>query len=427
MDKRSTTPVFNTKIKVIDAIMGTGKTSYAIQLMNEAPVDMHFIYVTPYLDEVLRIQQSVTCREFKQPTVGHGEETKLKSLKKLIAEGADIATTHELFSRADKELMELLEWNNYTLILDEVMEVISLVQGMKKDDFKVLMDSNLIEITPYNKVIWKADPKLDTQYNKIRDYALTGNLFCSNNTAFVWNFPAKVFKLFNEVYVLTYLFEGQLQKYYYDMHFIKYEYFGVVKDEAGRYSLIPKSEVVEDRTSFKNLINIYEGKLNDVGSRKTALSSSWFTNPYNKENVNTLRKNLKNYFTHITKSTSDNFMWTCYKEFANKLKGKGYIAGTSKKDQEKNVVGCYTPFNLRATNNYRHKTNLAYCLNRYMNPLEANFFKQYNVTVDQDLLALSDLLQWLYRSAIRDGQAINLYIPSSRMRKLLQAWLNNEI
>ncbi len=298
---------------------------------------------------------------------------------------------------------------------------------MKRDDFKVLMDSKLIEITSYNKVIWKADPKLDTQYNKIRDYALTDNLFCSNNTAFVWNFPAKVFKQFKEVYILTYMFDGQLQKYYYDLHFIKYDYYGIVRDEAGRYSLTPKSEVEEDRAYFKRLINIYEGKLNDVGNKKTSLSSSWFTNAYNKDNVSTLRKNLKNYFANITQSSSDAFMWTCYSEFTGKLKGNGYSTGTSKKDQEKHIIGCYTPFNIRATNDYRHKTNMAYCVNRYMNPLEANFFTQYNVTVDQDLLALSDLLQWLYRSAIREGQAINLYIPSSRMRQLLRAWLDNEI
>lgn len=419
--------IFDINIKIVDSIMGKGKTSYAIQMMNEAPMDRHYIFVTPFIKEIDRIKAAVTDRTFKSPTVDKEHNTKMDSLKRLISEGADIAATHELFSRADDELMELLEWNNYTLILDEVMEVISLVQGMKRDDFKVLMDSNLIEITSYNKVIWKADPKLDTQYNKIRDFALTDNLFCSNNTAFVWNFPAKVFKLFEEVYVLTYMFDGQLQKYYYDLHFIKYDYYGVVRDNTGRYSLIPKSEVVEDRAMFKDIITIYEGKLNDVGNKKTSLSSSWFTNAYNKDNVITLRKNLKNYFTNITQSSSNAFMWTCYGEFSGKLKGNGYSTGTSKIDQDKHIIGCYTPFNIRATNDYIHKTNMAYCVNRYLNPLESNFFTQYNVTVDQDLLALSDLLQWLYRSAIREGQAINLYIPSSRMRELLKAWLDNEI
>jgi len=39
------------------------------------------------------------------------------------------------------------------------------------------------------------------------------------------------------------------------------------------------------------------------------------------------------------------------------------------------------------------------------------------------MFATSELLQWIRRSAIRNGQIVNLYIPSSRMRKLLTAWL----
>jgi len=39
---------------------------------------------------------------------------------------------------------------------------------------------------------------------------------------------------------------------------------------------------------------------------------------------------------------------------------------------------------------------------------------------------LSELIQWVWRSAIRDGNSINIYIPSSRMRNLFIEWLNNE-
>ncbi|HEY2491336.1 MAG TPA: hypothetical protein VGI33_00130 [Paenibacillus sp.] len=51
----------------------------------------------------------------------------------------------------------------------------------------------------------------------------------------------------------------------------------------------------------------------------------------------------------------------------------------------------------------------------------------HNVTVNEEMLALSDLLQWLFRSAIRDGQPVKIYVPSRRMRILLQRWLDNEI
>ena len=84
------------------------------------------------------------------------------------------------------------------------------------------------------------------------------------------------------------------------------------------------------------------------------------------------------------------------------------------------------PCNTRATNEYKNCFNLAYCCNRYISPDYINYFQTHNVNVDENLFALSELLQWIWRSAIREGKSINLYIPSSRMRNLLTNWLNNE-
>lgn len=126
-------------VTVIDAMMGTGKTSYAIQLMREAEIDQKFIFVTPFLDEVQRIKREVSNRDFKEPDAGHGSGTKLQSLKRLIDNGEDIATTHSLFAMADDELYELLKYGKYTLIMDEVMTVISVLQ-VKQGDVKKWCD-----------------------------------------------------------------------------------------------------------------------------------------------------------------------------------------------------------------------------------------------------------------------------------------------
>jgi len=62
-----------------------------------------------------------------------------------------------------------------------------------------------------------------------------------------------------------------------------------------------------------------------------------------------------------------------------------------------------------------------------MNPIEKHFFHQHDVLIDEDLLALSDLLQWIFRSAVREGKPVQIYVPSRRMRTLLIKWLNNEL
>ena len=45
----------------------------------------------------------------------------------------------------------------------------------------------------------------------------------------------------------------------------------------------------------------------------------------------------------------------------------------------------------------------------------------------KDLYALSEMLQWIWRSRIRNGQDINIYIVSKRMRRLLNQWLSGEL
>jgi hypothetical protein len=52
-------------IKVIDAICGAGKTSYAIQYMNEN-LDKLFVYVTPFLKEIERVK-SQTFLDIVEP------------------------------------------------------------------------------------------------------------------------------------------------------------------------------------------------------------------------------------------------------------------------------------------------------------------------------------------------------------------------
>ena len=93
------------------------------------------------------------------------------------------------------------------------------------------------------------------------------------------------------------------------------------------------------------------------------------------------------------------------------LGGKGYTRG---------FVACTA----RATNDYKHKTNCAYLLNRFLNPMESGFFTDKGITVDEDVWALGELIQWLFRSSVRDDKEIKLYIPSKRMRNLLIEWLD---
>ena len=126
-----------------------------------------------------------------------------------------------------------------------------------------------------------------------------------------------------------------------------------------------------------------------------------------------LKNNMRNYFSNILKAKEGTILWTTYKDYKGKLKGAGNSNG---------FIAC----NVRATNNHSETYNLAYMLNRYLHPHIVNFFRQNDIVVDQDLYALSELVQWIWRSRIRNRQPINIYIPSMRMRELLTDWLDGK-
>ncbi|MGG1630066.1 hypothetical protein [Rossellomorea sp. NRS-1567] len=400
-------------INVVDSIMGSGKTSWAIQHMQEANTEERFIYITPFLSEVQRVKTSVTSRKFVEPT--NNGKGKLENLKKLILNERDIVSTHALFQNADEEIIDLLKVSNYTLILDEVMNVIEEFK-LNKDDFKLLMNSDMVFVEEETGVIrWNEDSEYQhTKYNEIKTLSKTENLIYFENTILFWSFPVSVFKAFKEVYILTYLFQAQEQKYYYDMYHLSYTYKAVQKVND-KYVLVDhESKEPYDKSLLKSLINIYEGKLNDIGSQPYTLSKSWYDKDKNASLVEKMKKNLYSYFRNNVKTPTPVNMWTCFKDHQSELKGKGYTKG-------------FVSHNARATNDFKDKQSLAYVINRFMHPYKSKFFKSRGVQVNEEMYALSELIQWIWRSRIRERQEINIYIPSARMRSLLLNYLESEL
>ena len=66
---------------------------------------------------------------------------------------------------------------------------------------------------------------------------------------------------------------------------------------------------------------------------------------------------------------------------------------------------------------------MAYCLNKYINSVVKTFFDSKGIQTDEDTYAVSEMLQFIWRSAVREGNEIWVYIPSSRMRQLLKDWI----
>lgn len=416
------------KITIIDAICGAGKTQYAIQMMNEADtIEDKFIYITPFLSEVDRVRKNVTTKKFYEPSEKLGKGSKYNHFKELLLQGKNIVSTHSLFTNINIDILETIKYNNYTLILDEVIDVTDNITISNKD-WEMLTTQKLLEVEEEtNKILW-LDSTYEGKFNNIKQLADSNNLYLhtrssstGNRTLLVWTFPVEIFKAFSKVYNLTYMFDGQIQKYYFDMYNVKYEYKSVHKLNDSRYELIDYDKTLDNREKYKQLIKIYEGSLNAIGEDHYSLSKGWLDKALKNENISILKNNTINYFTNIMKSKSKFNIWTTLKGNEDKrdkirlaLAGNGYTRG-------------FVSVNSRATNEYIDKNCCAYLVNRFLNPLDKGFFEDKNIRIDEDLWSVSELLQWLFRSSIRKNESINLYIPSSRMRGLLYNWLNYDI
>ena len=80
----------------------------------------------------------------------------------------------------------------------------------------------------------------------------------------------------------------------------------------------------------------------------------------------------------------------------------------------------------KATNMYATTSVVAFTANLFTHPFIDQLLMKRNVVVDAQKFALSEMIQWIYRSRIRNGESIVVYVPSKRMRNLLERWLNGE-
>lgn len=400
-----------TKINVIDALMGKGKTSWAIQCMNEAEKDEKFIFITLFLDEVDRIKNGVTSREMTSPENKKG--TKKKDFKQLLAMEKNIVTTHALFKKIDTETIDLIRMGKYTLILDEAMDVLDEIK-VTGADYDTLFDKYMEynKETSVCKWVYEGYSGLFEQYQRMAE---TGNLLHFGKKLLFWTFPVQNFLAFDNVYVLTYLFDGQILRYYYDMHKVVYTKLGI-ENVGGRYTLTEYNGLSEqDRAILKGLIHIHESSWNDVG-RSRGKGSPLSTNYLGKAGdivLNKIGNTALQFYRTTTRELdvgSEAVMWTCVEDFRNKLGKKGF------KKQ-------FIAINAKATNQYQDKAICIYLSNIFMRPPVLQIFRTRGIKVNEELYALSELLQWLFRSRIRKGEYVELFMPSDRMRRILQEYL----
>ena len=379
------------ELKIIDSIMGSGKSTTAINLINSNR-SRRWIYVTPYLTETSRICEACSLQ---QPS---DDQTKTTGLKILLRKKKSAVITHALFRLFDDEIRSLIASGEYSIIIDETLDVISPL-GLSSYDTEDV-SANYLTGEPLR---WRADRSDYTgRFEDVKRAADSGLLHGTGSGDLMVMLPIENFTIFNEVYILTYLFDSSVMRYYFDLNGIEREHL-----------------VEQSPTDYAGLINIVDDrKMVDAYSDRFALSMSWYRRA-SAEDLEELRRRTINYFRNkptvwngrgYVKARATDTLWTTFKDFRLAISDKGYSKG-------------FVVNNAKATNEYSDRRAVAYLINRFMNPNLKNFFINNGITIDEDAFALSEMLQFIWRSAIRNGEPISLYIPSARMRELLKNWM----
>lgn len=455
-------------IKVCDAVMGSGKTMAAINYM-KSHKDRRFIYISPYLSELKRVKEECRGMYFIEPS-GRRPKTnfsKISHLEELISLGKNIVCTHQAFRGLADQSKEKIKKYKYILIMDECIDML-MSYNSTSADIRLLERAGIIELSgnryilksDYNEwykggcldeivslcrrcnlICLKSSKKNDAdvpseneneiaeetkQAKKTRPVSLKDRkrkrkvvseqpLNKDTRCYYCWQIPIDILYAFDEVIILTYLFEVSSLCNMFKIEKTVYEYIGVSynKDNGYAFSSVETMYKPDYLGELSRLININTRvRLNDLGDDIYSYSQSWFTK--NKTNVDEAKKRLNTYFIYDNKQKSaDKKLWSSFKSAEKNLKGKGYASG-------------FLAFNQRSSNEYRDKTVLAYCVNLYVPSTERQFYKANGIKVEgklDDGYALSVMLQWIWRSAIRDGKPIDIYIPSKRMRQLLIDWI----
>ena len=455
----------NPTIEILSSVMGSGKTSLLIERIKRA--EHPILYIAAYSEEAHRVAEA--CKgyvEFHEPSDTKtdvpyadyaGDATKTKHLRRLLQAGQSVAATHALFHHLRRDMLTAIQMHGYTLVMDEVLAVANTI-GITAAQFQMLVDEDVLRLGPVKsmaKWVCQVHPGENLSRNSqklgssltvghLHQRAKAGRLMTVDNSIVFWMFPLNFFQAFSSVTVATYLFEGSHLRRYYDLHDLAYRVKAVTKlpvisHSGDQYAVIRPEDF--DHSGYlgkmRNQIEIVDDSyLNALGEADGSLSYTWYMGGKNNsaklrdERIKLVQTRLAHMLNRVVGkewNKKDHLMFTSFKEVSILPDDGKHPKHPLLIDHDRIPADCFLAHNIKATNKFIGKKTVAYLVNRYMNPFMVRGFEKAGVEINEDHFALSEMLQFIYRSRIRKGWKIKVWIPSKRQRGLLVRWLAGEI
>lgn len=400
-------------ITFISENCGNGKTTRAIDGLEYRK---SYIIITPFIEEIKRWKNTakVPLQAALDEELESGE-SKSEWLRRQIDDQASIVCTHALWDRVNVDDLDL---SNYEIICDEAFEVIDAVHGITESAFdRVYLADGWATVDPVSGKVsptekWMANPEKVAPTIRLDLFhrAKQGSLFkVPEKGFFISLVPKEVFCNAKCCTILTYLAEDSIMAGYFRKLGIPFT-IERKDDKAFRDSL--KQRLTVKQISALEVVHMSYNKQEAMKAAGAKKVSNALMNLRGRELVGVPQENI------ILSCNKEK--WSDGKTDKNgKLKGNGPFA----QDSTLAKVN-WLPRTVRATNDYRHCSHAVYLNDLRLNPSISAWLGW--TKDDEDKWAISELIQWVMRSRLRDGEDVSLYLASGRMKALLEDYLENK-
>lgn len=422
-------------VTIHDFGCGYGKTTKMIEGFKD---DERYLVIVPYLTEVKRVIENAEVPFFEPETNDCGA-TKQDSLRDLAFRGENIVTTHAMYYKLVEIAREGL-LSSYQIVVDEVVDPLKALgrtpSKMAWEDIYIangyvtVNEIGLVSLT--SKWLANREELAGDLNDQVMNAALNGSLYVHNSSTFLWCLPSELLFAGKSLAVYTYHAEGSAL----------YSYL----KKLGVTPSILTDEAYDQffRAQTRDLLTIKDLSIttpSPKGPPKPVSFSYSAQGKHSKAEIGAVALALKNLSRSDLKDVPvGDVLITCAKEsWYRNGKGPNELTGSSEKPKAGGYAvnsrlfekAVWIPNTTRGTNAYANTSHLIYLYDKNFNPVIYQWLLKGETkeTIDKVLehFAVAELIQWLYRSRIRRGEPVTLYIASSRMRGLLEKWMVGEL
>lgn len=469
-----------THIRIVDRPCGYGKST---EILASYKKTQKYITVVPTLAEIDRFIDGTRANSglrMTQPEASEGRKT--DHCEKLIRDGKSVICTSALFYRLGSlatmqgETVTAVEFDgksapvvtsghlldDYNLIIDEVITPFEHATTVKPTEFSQdYVELGMARIESDGRVV--PTEKWDRTYDAgnrtfnrgLYEKAKSGALYKVSDNLFVLTVPFELLTRPKTVTIYTYLSQGSVLLHFLRKHLARcpglftLEVVGLPADvETVWREDVGQCLTVHSIPELERWNWNHSAQLRDFKTKAQCVPAG-----------NALRKfkdrALGNVDLQEVMLTAARPVWCAHttgdRPEAAKLAANARLFGHAKRKvrfaadkqdevKEWSTTGVqFVPNTTRGTNKYSNCTIAIYLYDQHPQPQLLNFlgYPQGSAEAREfaDAYALTELVQWLFRAAIRKGgvngtgqpaeprQKVTAFLPSQRMRTLLTNWL----